>query len=108
MPEAEDNMNMSANAMAAFGPTRLETKAKLFDFTNLNDRNELIPEIDGEWLADAELVRMDAVQIGTEQISFTIEGFSLPSQSTATGNKMDELDKQFRMQDKQMKERLPE
>jgi hypothetical protein len=108
LPEAEDNLNMSANAMAAFGPTRLETKAKLFDFTNLNDRNEFIPAIDKEWLTDAELVRMDAVQIGTEKIDFAIEKFSLPSQSTATGNKMNELEKQFRMQDKKMKQRFPE
>ncbi|MFC1739192.1 hypothetical protein ACFL1G_09100 [Planctomycetota bacterium] len=108
LPEAGDNLNMNANAMAAFGPTRLETKAKRFDFTNLNDRNELIPEIDKEWLADAELVRMDAVQMATEQIGFTIEDFSLPYQSTATGKEFDELDQQLRMQDKQMKERYTE
>ncbi len=94
--------------MAALGPTRLETMAKQFDFTDLNDRSGLLPKLDKEWLADAELVRMDAVQTGTEQINFTIEEFSLPSQSTSTSEEIDELDQQLRMQDKQMKERLPE
>jgi hypothetical protein len=53
--------------MAAFGPTRLETLAKQFDFTNLNDKSEPLPKIDKEWLADAELVRIDAVKTGTEK-----------------------------------------
>ena len=97
-----------ANAMAALGPTRLETMAKQFDFTNLNNRSGPLPKLDKEWLADAELVRIDAVKIGTEKIKFTIEEFALPSQSAATGEEFDEFDRQLRMQDKQMKERLPE
>ena len=105
---AEEGTNIYANAMAAFGPTRLETIAKQFDFTNLNDRSGRLPKLDKEWLADAELVRMDAVKIGTEQIDFTIEGFSIPTQSTSTSEEIDELNRQLRMQDKQMKERLSE
>jgi hypothetical protein len=105
LPETRDSVNV--DVMAAFGPTRLETRAKLFDFTNLNNRNELLPAIDREWLADAELIRMDAIRTGTEQVDFTIEDFSLPSRSTATGNKMDELDQQLRMQDKQTKKNMP-
>ncbi len=105
---AEAEGNIYANVMAALGPTRLETMAKQFDFTYLNDRSGLLPKLDKEWLADAELVRMDAVQTGTEQINFTIEGFSLPSQSAATSKEIDELDQQLRMQDRQMKQRFPE
>lgn len=105
---AKEGGNLYANATAAFGPTRLETIAKQFDFTNLNDRSELLPKIDKEWLADAELVRIDAVKVGTAKINFTVEGFSLPSKSTATSKEMDELDQQLRMQDKQMKEWSPE
>ncbi len=105
---AEVEGNIYANVMAALGPTRLETMAKQFDFTDLNDRSGLLPKLDKEWLADAELVRIDAIKIGIEQINFTIEEFSLPSQSTSTSEEIDELDQQLRMQDKQMKERLPE
>ena len=105
---AEEGGNVYANAMAAFGPTRLETMAKQFDFTNLNDRSELLPKIDKEWLANAELVRIDAVKMGTEEINFTIEEFAIPSQSTATSKEFDELDRQLKMQDRQMKQRYPE
>lgn len=105
---AEVEGNIYANVMAALGPTRLETMAKQFDFTDLNDRSRLLPKLDKEWLADAELVRLDAVKVGTAQTNFTVEEFALPSQSTATSEEIDELDRQLKMQDKQMKERLPE
>ena len=105
---AEEGANFYANAMAAFGPTRLETVAKQFDFTNLNDRSGPLPKIDKEWLADAELVKIDAVKMGTEKVEFTIEEFALPSQSTATSKEIDEFDRSLKMQDKQMKERYPE
>ncbi len=94
------------NVMAAYGPTRLETMAKQLDFTNLNDRSE--PQIDKEWLANAELVRLDAVKVSTAKINITIEDFSLPSQSTITNKEFDELDQQLRMQDKRMKEMYSE
>jgi len=106
LPEAGNDFNVDMTA--ALGPTRLSTKAKMFDFTNLNDRNETIAEIDKEWLADAELVRMDAVKIGTEQIGFTIQDFSLPNQPTATENKIDEIDTQLKIQDKKINQRYPE
>ena len=105
---AETGGNLYADAMAAFGPTRLETVAKQFDFTDLNDRSELLPKIDKEWLANAELVRLDAVKTGTAQINFTVEDFSLPSKSDSTSKEIDELDRQLRIQDKKMKERYPE
>jgi hypothetical protein len=105
---AEEGADLYANMMAAYGPTRLEAVAKQFDFTNLNDRSGPLPKIDKEWLANAELVKIDAVKIGTAQINFTVEGFSLPSQSTATSEEFDEIDRRLRMQDKQMKERYPE
>jgi len=105
LPEVGNNLN--TDAMEIF-ELRLKTKAKMFDFTNQNDRNAFIPEINKEWLADAELVRLDAVQVGTEKITFTIEDFSLPSQSTITENKLDKIDTQLRMQDKQLKQWYPE
>jgi len=102
LPEAGGNL--FADMMAAYGPTRLETVIKRFDFTNLNGRSGHLPKIDKEWIANAEFVRIHAVKIGTQQINFVVENFSLPSQSTATDKKSDELDQQLKMQDKQMKE----
>ena len=49
-----------------------------------------------------------AVKIGVEKINFTIEEFSLPSQSTTTSKEIDEFDRQLKMQEKQMKQRYPE
>ena len=103
----EEGANFYTNAMAAFGPTRLETMAKQFDFTNLNDRNELLPEIDKEWLADAQLVKIDAVKIGTQKVEFTIEEFAIPSLPAATSKEIDDFDRQLKMQDRQMKQMLP-
>ena len=106
LPEVEGNVY--ANVMAAFAPSRLETLAKQFHFADLNDRSGLLPKLDKEWLADAELVRIDAVKTGTEKIDFTIEGFSLPTQSTSTSEEIDELEQQLRMQDKKVRKMLPE
>ena len=106
LPEVEGNVY--ANVMAAFAPSRLETLAKQFHFADLNDRSGLLPKLDKEWLADAELVRIDAVKTGTEKIDFTIEGFSLPTQSTSTSEEIDELEQQLRMQDKKVRKLLPE
>ncbi len=93
--------------MEAYGPTRLETKAKQFDFTYVNDRNPSLLQIDKEWLKDAELIRLDAVKIGAKQKDFTIENFVIPAQSTKTSQEIDEIDQQLRLQDKKMKEYYP-
>ncbi len=100
LPEAGNNMN--ANVMDALGPVRVRTKSKLLDFTDVNSRNSDLPEMDKEWLAGAELVRMNAVLTGTADVDFKIEDFSLPSESTSSAGELDELDKQLKMQDKQM------
>lgn len=105
---AEEGGITYANAMAALGPTRIETMAKQFDFTNLNDRNEHLPEIDKEWLADAELVRLDAVKRGKVKINFTVDDFALPSQASSPSEKIDDFDQQLKMQDRKMKQRLPQ
>ncbi len=96
LPEA--GVNLFSGVMELYSPTRLKTMAKKFDFTNLNNRGEPLPEINKEWLADAELVRLDAVKTGTEQIDFTVEGFSIPSQSTVTGKEDNEIEKRLKMQ----------
>ncbi len=106
LPESGSNIN--ANVMDALGPMRLRTKSKLLDFTDVNNRNEVLPELDGEWLGSAELVRMNAVLTGTAEVDFTIEGFSLPGESTSASSELDELDQQLRMQDKQMNRWIPE
>ncbi len=46
--------------------------------------------------------------MGTEKISFTIEEFALPSQSTTTSKEIDEFDRQLKLQEKQMKQKYPE
>ncbi len=105
---AEIESNLYADMMAPFGPMRLETKAKQFDFTYVNNRSGPLPKIDKEWLSDAELLRIDAVKIGTQHRTFKIENFSLPSQSTETTQEIDEMDRQLKLQDKQMKKYYPE
>lgn len=89
--------------MSAHGQTRLETKAKQFDFTYMNDRNTVLPKIDEEWLTGAKLVRLDAVKLGSKRIDVKVDGFVLPTQSTSTKSEMHDLDQQLRQQDKQMK-----
>ncbi len=107
LPEAGTNVN--ANVMDALGPVRLRTKTKLFDFTDVNGRNAMLPKIDEEWLSGAALVRMNAVMTGTaDNVEVTIEGFSLPTESTQASSELDELDKQLRMQDKNMQRWNPE
>jgi hypothetical protein len=106
LPEAGNNIN--ANVMDAFGPMRLRTKSKLLDFTDVNSRNRVLPKIDDKWLADAELVRINAVLTGTAEIDFTVEDFSLPTESTSASSELDALDQQLRMQDKQMNRWNPE
>jgi len=96
LPEA--GINLFSGAMELYSPTRLKTMAKKLDFTNLNSKSEPLPKIDEEWLADAELVRLDAVKVGAEQIDFTVDGFSIPSQSTETGKENSEIEKRLKMQ----------
>jgi hypothetical protein len=98
LPEA--GVNLFSGVMELYSPARLKTMAKKLDFTNLNSRSEPLPKIDKEWLANAELVRIDAIKTGTEKIDFTIEKFAIPSQSTATSKEINELDQQLRMQNK--------
>ena len=107
--------NINANAMDALGPKRLNTKAKMLDFTDVNSRNNALPRIDKEWLAGAELVRMNAVLTGTAEVDFRVEDFSLPSESTSQNGGLDEqgkfdeqLDQQLKMQDKRMQQWKPE
>jgi len=107
LPEATRS-NINANAMDALGPMRVNTKAKMLDFTNVNSRNIALPKINKEWLAGAELVRMNAVLTGTADVDFRVENFSLPSESTSETSKLDELDQQLKMQDKQMQKWNPE
>lgn len=98
---AESGGNLYADMMAAYGPTRLETKAKQFDFTYINDRSGALPQIDKNWLADAKLVRIDAEKIGKYPMNLQIANFTLPSQSTEQNPKIDEVDRQLRQSDKQ-------
>ena len=106
LPEARDNTQI--NAMEVFGPKRVRTKSKLLDFTDINSRNSVLPEIDNEWLAGAKLVRMNAVLTGTADVDFRVEDFVLPSESTSEASKLDELDQQLKMQEKQVQRMNPE
>jgi len=106
LPEARDNTQI--NAMEVFGPKRVRTKSKLLDFTGINSRNSVLPEVDKEWLAGAVLVRMNAVLTGTADVDFRVEDFSLPSESTSATSKLDELDQQLKMQEKQVQRMNPE
>jgi len=100
--------NIQANAMDALGPRRVNTKTKVFDFTDVNSRNSDLPKMDKEWLAGAELVRMNAVLTGTAEVDFKVEDFSLPSESTSQAGQLDEWDQQLKNQDKQMQRFSPD
>ncbi|MHC4292559.1 MAG: hypothetical protein ACYSTR_10150, partial [Planctomycetota bacterium] len=106
LPEARDNTQV--NAMDALGPMRVSTKSKLLDFTDINNRNDVLPEMNKEWLAGATLVRMNAVLTGSAEVDFRVEDFSLPSESTSAVGKLDELDQQLKMQEKQIQRWNPE
>jgi hypothetical protein len=106
LPEERDNTQV--NAMDALGPMRVRTKSKLLDFTDINNRNSVLPEMNKEWLAGATLVRMNAVLTGTADVDFRVEDFSLPSESTSAAGKLDELDQQLKMQEKQIQRWNPE
>jgi hypothetical protein len=99
-------MAASGDMMAAIGLARLTTKVKQYYFSHINDRNELLPKIDDEWIDGAELVRLDAVKIGTKYKSFKIENFSLPSQSTEAKPEIDVIDLQLRQSDKNLKRQM--
>lgn len=99
---AESGGNINVDMMSAYGPTRLETKAKQFDFTYVNDRNTSLSKIDKEWLSDATLVRLDAVRLGTKQVNVKADNFVIPTQSTSIKTEMDAFDQQVREQEKQM------
>ncbi len=100
--------NISADALDALGPRRVNTKARMLDFMDVNSRNSALPRMDKEWLAGAELVRMNAVLTGTADVDFRVEDFSLPSESTSQAGEFDELDQQLIIQDKQMQRWKPQ
>ena len=102
---AEFEGDLRFDAMSFLVSTRLETKAKQVDFTYVNDRNTALPKIDKEWLADATLVRLDAVKLGTRKINVRIDNFVIPTQSTPT-TEMDALNQQMRETVKQQKTQL--
>ena len=79
---AEAGSNLYDGMTTLYDRARLESVAKLFDFTYINDRSGPLPKIDKEWLADAEFLRIDAVKIGTQDTKFKIKDFSLLSQTT--------------------------
>jgi hypothetical protein len=100
--------NIQVNAMDALGPRRVNTKTKVLDFMDVNSRNSDLPKMDKEWLAGAELVRMNAVLTGTAEVDFKVEDFSLPSESTSQAGELDELDQQLKSQDKRMQQWKPD
>ena len=106
LPEAGGNL--FEDVVAVYGQSRLRTMAKKYDFTNLNSRSGPLPEIDKEWLEDAELVRLDAVKTGKKQVNFTVEEFAIPAQSSATSKETNEIEKQLKIQDKRAKKQQPE
>ncbi len=99
---AESGGDLNFAEMPSYNPTRLETKAKQFDFTYVNDRNTALPKTDEEWLSDAVLVRLDAVRLGTKTVKVNIENFEIPTQSTSVKTDLDDIDHQLREQEKQM------
>lgn len=101
LPEA--SMNLFADVMEIYSMPRLKTSASKYDFTNLNNRNGTLPEIDDQWLADAELVRLDAQKIRKENINIKIPDFSIPAQSKGEKTDENELQKALKRQQQYQK-----
>jgi hypothetical protein len=99
----EEGGNLYDDMTAAYGKPRLENMAKKYDFTSLNNRSGPLPKIDKQWLAEAELVRLDAVKTDTKKFDFTIANFEIPAQSQVTNKENAEFQKQLKLQDRAIK-----
>jgi hypothetical protein len=62
--------------------SRLSSKIRKLEFLYINKRNGTLPVIDKEWLKDARLVRVNAVQVGSVTKQIEIKDFVLPEKST--------------------------
>jgi hypothetical protein len=62
--------------------SRLVSKARRLDFVYINSRNGTLSKIDQKWLSDAQLIRVDAVRIGSVKKQIEFSNFVLPEKST--------------------------
>lgn len=103
---AEVGGHLFADMTAVYGRSRLETKAKLFDFLHVNDRSGSLPKINQGWLTSAELVRIDAVKIAVLHKDFQVKPFLLPAQSTVLNPEIDDVDRQLKQSERQYEEQM--
>jgi len=55
---------------------RLQVNTQRLRYSSINNKNEILPEINEEWLKDAELLYVEAVPIGEFSRQLSIEDFS--------------------------------
>jgi hypothetical protein len=86
---------------------QLASKSRRLDFEFAGTRLTKPVEVDKQWLAGDQLVRLDAVKVGTVTKTFEIPGFQLPQKSTLVLPQESELDKQIELQKRMEKETGP-
>ena len=96
--EASDTTMMNFDEVFSAN-SRLFSKAQRLDFVYVNNRSGTLPVIDEEWLKDAQLVRADAVQVGSVTKQVECEGFTLPEKSTVQAPERDQLEQNLRLQE---------
>ncbi len=79
--------------------SRLFSKAQRLDFVYVNNRSGSLSQLDEEWLKDAQLVRADAVRVGSVTKEVECEGFRLPEKSTVQAPERDQLEQNLRIQE---------
>jgi ABC-type transport system involved in multi-copper enzyme maturation permease subunit len=79
--------------------SRLFSKAQRLDFVCVNNRSGSLPQLDQEWLKDAQLIRADAVRVGSVTKEVEYEGFRLPERSTVQAPERDQLEQNLRFQE---------
>jgi hypothetical protein len=93
----EKDKNIFAAPMEMYSQSRLKTFSMKLDYTNLNGKTPL-PEINDQWLADAELVRLGIEKVRSETVKFTIKGFALPEKSTVEKTDKSKIEKRMENQ----------
>jgi hypothetical protein len=76
--KVERRSKLSFDPGAALGA--LTYTIKYVDFSTADEQGRPIVKVDDAWLADAELVRLDAVKVGSVKKKIEIPGFTLPEE----------------------------
>ena len=83
LPGKDTDMDFTVGLMQQ---KRLSVNTLKLCYTSISERNLILPEINEEWLADAELLRIEAVPIGEFSRPLRIENFSFQKGAVSLGS----------------------